>query len=123
MSVFSIWEITVVHRNGDLQSDACDPAAGPSEYVAEPWNKSIIVKDLREEHDLSVGMARAVATAVEEEVMSLARRTPDSGLRGGGFACCSGAVLPQPGGWRPLSGLRLLQGGMAGHEQGDEVQL
>jgi len=72
--------ITVIHRNDDLQHEACHPTALPTEYVTEPWNKSIIVKKLREKHDLSVGLARAVATAVEEEVMSLARRTLTASL-------------------------------------------
>ncbi len=66
VEVYSSSEINeqqLLYSNSDTEFD--------DESSAQPWNKSIIVKDLVGESELDVQMARAIASAVEEKVLRL----------------------------------------------------
>lgn len=53
---------------------------GEGEYLAVPWNKSEVVKDLEERQSLARPTARTVAAVVEEKILGLGRRYVTAGL-------------------------------------------
>ena len=49
-------------------------------HSSQPWNKSVIVKDLVTERDVSPDLARAIAGAVEEKALRLQSRSLSASL-------------------------------------------
>lgn len=47
------------------------PVSGSSDHPEQPWDKSMVVRDLMNRQGLDYHVARAIASAVEEKVLSL----------------------------------------------------
>ncbi|MCD6388333.1 MAG: hypothetical protein J7L69_02890 [Desulfobulbaceae bacterium] len=72
--------VEVVYNHRSDVGGNCDDDTGFESYAVQPWNKSVIVQVLEGESELPRGVARTVASAVEDKVLRMGFRRVRSSL-------------------------------------------